>query len=447
MYRQVSDTVGVYQGEITLPDAMRRLSIGAYTITLPVFAVAVYTNGDFQVDLGFPWNADFSRSFTVEAVVFPGVPVVGSAGCYFGRLSSATTGLAPQALNGTFSPVLVFGFGMQLGFGKSIEYGALRAGFSVTAAGIMEGVLAPFNPYLPASTATGSPAQLQDSYYFWLRGTFGIAGRLYGSVDFSVIKAEVNVSLSLLLQVTCESYVSVSVTVIVSVDVSVSIRIDLGLFTIRLSFSFSMRLEETFTIENPGSAPWITAGPAGGAHSLSGPADRRQVHRRAPRTGLAATAAAADRWARLQPSSGGVKPLTAWLAPGLTVAHDEWDQSGSYVKQVPCYVFLPLIETVPETEGTVAQVVAQTAAAAADTSFELLAKMVLRWVVAAGQTADLTPEQVDQLVVSEADLTYLLDAVLVSTDSEPVPIAPQDVDTFLGRQFLMTMDVPSGAAG
>lgn len=445
MYRQVSDTVGVYQAELVLPDAMRRLSIGAYTLTLPTTAVAVYTNGDFQVDVGFPWNGDFTRSFTIEGVIVPGIPVVGSAGFYFGRLSSSTTDRVPQALNGTFSPVIVFGLGLTFGFGKSVQSGPLKAGFSATVGGIVEGVLATFNPYLPSATGANDPAQVQDGYYFWLRGAVAISGRLYGSVDFSVVKAEVDVSFSIMLQLTYESYVSMSVTVIVSVDVSASISIDLGLFSIKLSFSFSMRIQETFTLENGGSAPWLTAGPDPAAHSLAGPADRRHRYRRALSPGAARAAADEDRWTRLAKPTGGVKTLKAWLAPGLTVAHDENDPAGSG-RQEACYVLLPLIETVPADEGTLDEALAQNAAATVDTSFELLAKMVLRWAISAVQPGEVTPEMLDQRVVTEADLAHLRDTVLVSREGEQLPIGPDDVDTFMGRQFLFELREPTGNA-
>jgi LysM domain len=445
MYRQVSDTVGVYQAELVLPDAMRRLSIGAYTLTLPTTAVAVYTNGDFQVDVGFPWNGDFTRSFTIEGVIVPGIPVVGSAGFYFGRLSSSTTDRVPQALNGTFSPVIVFGLGLTFGFGKSVQSGPLKAGFSATVGGIVEGVLATFNPYLPATTGTGDPAQVQDGYYFWLRGAVAISGRLYGSVDFSVVKAEVDVSFSIMLQLTYESYVSMSVTVIVSVDVSASISIDLGLFSIKLSFSFSMRIQETFTLENGGTAPWITAGPDPAAHSLAGPADRRHRYRRALSPGAAQAAADEDRWTRLTESTGGVKTLKAWLAPGLTVAHNENDPAGSG-RQEACYVLLPLIETVPADEGALDEVLARNAAATVDTSFELLAKMVLRWAISAVQPGQVTPEALDRRVVTEADLAHLRDTVLVSREGEQLPIGPGDVETFMGRQFRFELRQPTGTA-
>src|SRR5262249_51663028 len=246
MYRQVSDTVGVYQTEIVLPDAMRILSVGVYTVTLPVFGIAVYTNGDFQVDIGFPWNEDFTRSFTIEGIIYPGIPVVGAAGFYFAKLSSATSTKVPRAINGTFNPVIEFGFGLQVGFGKSIHYGILSAGFSLTMFGIVQGTIGKWNPY-QITSGSGDAGQLQGDYYFWLQGTVGIIGKLLGTIDFAIIKADVNVLLQLMLQLTYESYVSITVSVIASVDVSVSISIDLGLFSITIHFSFLVPLEETFT--------------------------------------------------------------------------------------------------------------------------------------------------------------------------------------------------------
>ncbi len=430
MYRQISDTVGVYQGELALPDAMRHLSIGGYSVTLPVFAVAVYTNGDFQVDVGFPWGGDFSRSFTIEAVVAPGIPVVGSAGFYFGKLSSATSQLVPAISNGTFSPVLTFGLGMSVGFGKSVSYGLLKAGFSVTAAGIIEGVLATFNPYqVAAPSPSATPAQLQDGYYFWLRGTFGLAGRLYGSVDFSVIKADVDVSFTLMLQITYESYVSVSMTVIVAVDVSVSIRIDVGLFTIRISFSFSARIRETLTFDNGGTPPWIAAGPSAARLSAS---RRRHVHQRRPSE--AALSSLAPNWGRLLPAPPAAKiALTGMIAPAMTVARDESNPNAV----VPCWVFQSFIQTVPPGSGNLGEAIAQAGVAAAgpDTSFEAFAKMVLRWAIAAISDTSLSWENVDKQVISEADLTRLLDVVLRSDDNDPAPMSPADIDTFMNGQF------------
>ncbi|MEL6134281.1 MAG: peptidoglycan-binding protein, partial [Bacteroidota bacterium] len=104
MYKKISDSIGVYQIDFTLPTALRYLQFGAVNITLPSIGVQIYTNGDFMVDIGFPYNLDFSRSFTVQAIVPPGIPALGSGGFYFGKLSSATTNKVPQTNYGLFNP-------------------------------------------------------------------------------------------------------------------------------------------------------------------------------------------------------------------------------------------------------------------------------------------------------------------------------------------------------
>ncbi|MCU9952106.1 LysM peptidoglycan-binding domain-containing protein [Burkholderia sp. BKH01] len=437
MYRQVSDTVGVYQAEITLPDLMRHLTVGAYSLTLPVFGIAVYTNGDFQADIGFPWNENFSRSFTIEAIIPPGIPVIGSAGFYFGKLSSASTNRVPASSLGTFNPVLVFGFGMQVGFGKSIEYGILSAGFSVTVVGILEGVLAKWNPYRLTDAGREPSTQLQGDYYFWLRGTVGIVGKVYGTVDFAIVKADVNLTVKLLLQLTYESYVSITITVIASVDVSVSVRINLGLFKITISFSFSMRLKETFAIENTGTAPWFGDGrPVRGV--LRAPVERR-LSAFALARALSSTVYGAPDWRNLQP--GGGVDLWGYLVPGLTAARDEWTQTGTPAGQLPCWVALLLIESVPPAGQDGDASARKAAGDAVDTSFEALAKMVLRWAIAAVH-GPMTPAEVDRYPISATLLDWLATEVLVSTGDNPAPIPLDAVQAFLTTQFRVNLRVP-----
>src|SRR5690606_28546304 len=96
---------------------------------------------------------------------------------------------------------------------------------------------------------------------FLVRGTVGLLGRLYGSVDFSVVKADVDVRIAALAEIAYESFVSLSLSLVLSVDVSGSIKIDAGLFTIKITFKFSMRLKETFTIDNLGTPPSARDGP------------------------------------------------------------------------------------------------------------------------------------------------------------------------------------------
>ncbi|MFO7497584.1 MAG: hypothetical protein R6X05_18320 [Desulfobacterales bacterium] len=162
LYRRVADTLGVCHTDLALPDAMRQLDVGAYSVPLPVLGVDICTNGDFQVDLGFPWNQVFTRLFSIQGFVPRGVPVPGSGGCYCGKLSAAVAGGFPQATApGRFNPAQAFGFGLQVGVGKAIEKGVLRAGFSVTVFGILQGRIARWDPARPGAESAGDRGQLQ----------------------------------------------------------------------------------------------------------------------------------------------------------------------------------------------------------------------------------------------------------------------------------------------
>jgi len=443
MYRQITDTLGVYQGEITLPDVMRYLTVGAYSLTLPVFGFAVYTNGDFLIDVGFPHNMDWSRSLTVQGIVYPGIPVTGSAGFYFGELPAAATNKVPAADNGTFNPIVVFGFALQVGVGKSVQYGPLSAGFSITVVGVLEGVIAKWNPYPGSELATtgDSHSQVQGAYYFWLQGTVGIAGQLYGSVDFAIVKAQVNVAIGLYVQLAYESFVSLAISVIASVDVSITVKIDLWLFSISLHFSFSMRLKETFTLDNHGTTPWHVSGAPSG--TLRAPADRRLRARRA----LALAANASDAppppdWTRLAPTTDAdLRALTGQLLTGLAAAQDEWQTAPNPAAQLPCYVTLMSLDSVaPAGHGDGTD--------QADTSFEKLAKRMLGWAVAAvlPGSGQIAWSDLQTRAVSQDELTRLIEDVLLSTGTAPTPWPDDQLDTFMNNQFQLTVSIPPMAS-
>lgn len=431
LYRKVTDTIGVYQAQLQLPTAMRQFDVGAFSFTLPTFGVSVYTNGDFELDIGFPWNNDFSRSFTVQGIVPPGIPVIGSGGFYFGKLSAETAGSnVPATTKGTFNPVIVFGIGLQLGVGKTIEKGPLKAGLTVTVLGIVQGVIARWHPYLPDGDSQGGD-QLQGPYYFKLQGTVGVAAHLFGSIDFAVIKASVDVSLQITVQLTYESYRAIPITVSASVDVAVSLSIDLGLFTIHLHFSFSTSISETFTVGHDELAPWD------GSASLGEPAadlrtrGRRLVGARNQRL-LAGTAdgSLALTWTNLQAPATPLS-LDVYCAPAFTVVGDG---ATTPAQQQGAYVLLLWIASVDPNAGPTT---------GPDTSFEALAKQVLRWAVAAGQSGPVAATAVDDLVVSADTLEQLLAALADPTNS--LPIAPSDVDTFLQRNAKVGVTAPTTA--
>ena len=445
LYKKVSDTVGVYMAEIALPDVMRQIKLGTVNLTLPVFAIQVYTNGDFLVDIGFPWNQDFSRSLTFQALIITPVgipiPVMGSAGLYFGKLSSATTDRVPKSQRGTFNPVLVFGFGLQFGLGYSFEAGILKAGFSLTAVAILEGILAKWNPYeLPAGPADNT--QLETAYYFWFRGTVGLMGKLYGSVDFAIIKAELNIGFSIIAQLTFAPYEPILLSITVTVDVGLTVTINLGLFKINISFSFSARISQSVTIQAIGGrAPWADGTP----RSLLGqPLRTRQLppfavagHQSLP---LRAPSLA---WNNLlKPDTPA--PLRGYLGLGLTMAGDA---ATTLADQVACYVSMLFLESVgpPQADALRCTYAAleDKRLADTDTSFEQLCKMLFRWLIAAQQPAPLTSAQVDECLVSEEQLKQLL--AYLSNRDNPIPLASADLEQFLANQFVLTIAVEQTA--
>ncbi|WP_440134761.1 LysM peptidoglycan-binding domain-containing protein [Chitinophaga sancti] len=442
MYKKISDTIGVYQAEIVLPDVMRKINMGQFNITLPVFGIAVFTNGDFQVDIGFPWKEDFSRSFTFQTLIWTPIgipiPVMGSAGVYFGKLSSATTNRVPAATNGTFNPVLVFGFGIQFGFGYSFDAGILKAGFSLTAVAILEGILAKWNPY-QITDGSGNNTQLETSYYFWFRGTVGIIGKLYGSVDFAIVKAELNIDIRLLVQITFAPYEPIELSIVASVSVSLRVTINLGIFKIKISFSFSARIQQGITIRAiGGTPPWTTTEQArlfaAGAPVLQ---RRRRRFYYDQQELMAASADTKPVWSNLQ-KTGSPVPLTAYIGFGLTMAGDN---ASNVDQQLACYIAMLFIESVPPPQDDKANGVQKAYGAGADTSFELLAKQVLRWAIAAMQPGPLTGEEVDKLIVTDLQLAALLD--FLSDTSNPTPITADDVSTFLNNQFTVTANAPT----
>ena len=437
MYKKISDSVGVYQAEITLPDIMRKINMGQFNITLPVFGIAVFTNGDFQVDIGFPWKQDFSRSFTFQTLIWTPVgipiPVMGSAGVYFGKLSSATTNRVPVCDSGTFNPVLVFGFGVQFGLGYDFDAGILKAGFSLTAVAILEGILAKWNPYA-VTNGSGNNTQLETSYYFWFRGTVGIIGKLYGTVDFAIVKAELNIDIRLLAQMTFAPYEYIEISITASVSVSLKITINLGLFKIKISFSFSARIQQGITIKGiGGTAPWCS--PALSAAAI--PALQRSRRWRYEQTELlTAFAAITPVWQNLK-APAVPAPMTAYAALGLTMAGDNAAQPAN---QLPCYVAMLFIASVPPPQDDRNNGVLKAFGDNNDSSFEFLCKQVFRWAIAAIQPEPMTSAQVDALIVSDLQLAALQD--YLSNPANPTPIDAGEINRFMAGQFAFTVNAP-----
>ena len=402
LYKKISESVGVYQIDLQLPDEFRHLEFGEVSITLPNIGVKIYTNGNFYIDVGFPASiTDFSRSFSVQ--VFP---FLGFGGFYFGYLSGATSTNVPTTTCGIFNPVIEFGLGLSLGVGKTIDEGILKAGLSLTAVGIFQGVLGFFT--------ANSDLQTTDDTYYKIQGTFGLTGHIYGEINFAIISAKLDIMAYAYVTLTIESYKPIPISFEAGVSVSLKVKVNLGLFSIKVSLHFSATVSASFTIgsDTSASAPWNVCPPksqlAAGGGSL------------AAFSALDSTPAVELKWQPLTPAA--VVPLDLVFVPQLTV-------SGETGASGPQYVAMLYINS-----GTT------------DNSLASLTEGVLYWAINAmiGNTSDntgltwlqgqdITADQITQL------LCYF--------NTRPDNVAPfnyenssnNDIKTFISTYFKLNI--------
>lgn len=245
LYKKINENVGVYQIELKLPDVMRQLEFGSVSITLPIIALDIYTNGDFLIDFGFPANGDFTRSFAIQVL-----PFTGAGGFYFGVLSNATAKrLPPGPLCGSFSPVIEAGVGLRIGLGKDINKGVLKAGLSLTVQGIIEGTLAFYNDNLQRP-------EYDDAVFYYISGQVSIVGQIYGEINFAIISARLDVLIRIGVTFVMQALDPIVLGFFAEITVSVSVKINLGIFKITISLSFSATFRESFTIGSVSSKPW-----------------------------------------------------------------------------------------------------------------------------------------------------------------------------------------------
>lgn len=246
LYRRVSDTLGVYHLELVLPDVLRRFQAGIASVTLPVITLDVYTDGGFLVDLGFPRNLDFSKSFSIEMIIM-GVPVTGSLGLYFGVLSQGAVPSLPSITGGSFSTVVVAGAGARIGVGKSINVGILEAGLFVGIEGLLEGVLAFYEPAIPTES--------QGTYYR-VKGMLQLTGHIWGSVNFVIVKGKVDVYAYVRAEATFEAYRASLVVFEAGVRLDLTITVGWGWFSFDIKLSFSATIRHEITIGSDQTTPW-----------------------------------------------------------------------------------------------------------------------------------------------------------------------------------------------
>ncbi|WP_100448811.1 hypothetical protein [Glycomyces xiaoerkulensis] len=255
LYQKLGPHLGVYYGALTIPEAFRRIDLGAVALTLPAFRIWIYTNGDFKVSVGWPLGPD---SIGVAVAVF-----TGGGGFYFAKLRSGddpnhaakavppSPGTAPD-----YNPVLEFGLAVWLGLGRSIEKGPFSATLSLTLQGTFQGLLA---WEAPGGGRAASLSRAPD--YHWFAATVGIVGQLQGSIELKVIRISVLVRLSVTAGIAFESGYGTAAEVVARVHAEAGLTI----VFVRISVSFDTTISETFALSTGEHGPASLNGPRNAA--------------------------------------------------------------------------------------------------------------------------------------------------------------------------------------
>ncbi|HTI60213.1 LysM peptidoglycan-binding domain-containing protein [Mucilaginibacter sp.] len=407
LYKKVTDTIGMYYLELTLPDVMRHLEFGEVSITLPVVGLTIYTDGKFKIDFGFPASLnDFSRSFTLQAF-----PFTGSGGFYFAYIDAVASKHVPQTSKGTFHPVIEFGIAMQVGLGKTIDEGILQAGLSLTMTGMVQGSLA----WYYANDGSDS-----DDFFYWLQGTMGIVGKLYGSINFAIITASLTVEISASIAATLESYHAILLTLEVEVDVELTVTIHI-IFSINIHLGFHMKLTQDLTIgsDNLSAAPWYD--PNSNYELLYKPVPKEHLTRLNGTPGASHLRMIPLRWKAFRLDESQKENLQFYFVPHLTVS------TGPTGPQSPQYVAMLYTDISAGPTGP-------TGPSAPLSSFEKLAKGTLMWVINTmiHEEDEVITNKTSTEGISIGQLQNLLNTL---NNSSTTPISNQDIQNFLTSYF------------
>ncbi|WP_286152176.1 hypothetical protein [Sporofaciens musculi] len=240
LYSKVTENIGMFYARLSLPETFRKIELGAVKLQLGEAAVAIYTNGDFKIDLGFPHGGDFSRSFGLTYLIFSG-----KGGFYLGVLHGETSAQVPEASRGHFDTVLELGVGISAGFERDFSLGPVRFGASIQMVAIFQGVIAQYVP---------QECDRKDATYFKVRAMAGVTASVYGEVDFVVLKISFSVNLSVTVDLTIESYRKT----LLRLQVRAAVRAFIKILFIKIHFSFDFQWNPVFTLGEDSLAPWET---------------------------------------------------------------------------------------------------------------------------------------------------------------------------------------------
>ncbi|MEM7585398.1 MAG: hypothetical protein AAF560_18560, partial [Acidobacteriota bacterium] len=153
-------------------------------------------------------------------------PVIVKAGFYLGKLSSAA---APEQFGSNFNLIWAFGLGISGGVGKEIEEGPFKAGASLVLGLTVQGFLASFD-----GTLTDDGID-----YYWWGISLSLTGKIFGAVDFKIIKIDVSLTVVITVAFALETQHSSSLALTAQVKVNASVKIGF----IKISYSFDATLD------------------------------------------------------------------------------------------------------------------------------------------------------------------------------------------------------------
>ncbi len=262
LYRKINDHLGEFSADLTLPSKYRKITLGeppaATVITLPAVGLAIWTNGDFKVSIGWPLG---ERSFNI---VFPPDPIpwAGGGGLYFAKLRSEDA----TDLGSNFATILEFGIALRVGAATEGDASIVKYNASLYLFGSFQGFLA-WETHHSISSGVD---------YYWFCATIGIQGHLEGVVDFVIIR--VSLSLDVVASASLAFETAHSTTAQVEFKATVKASVKILFFSVSFSFTLDLQTQIQFgsgtpsKITGPSPPTLLTAPPAAGniAGILSG---------------------------------------------------------------------------------------------------------------------------------------------------------------------------------
>ena len=235
-YHRIRDDLGVFT--IETAQAHQQYGLGPLSFALPSLRISIYTNGNFELDAGYPQGDDWSRAMSLSVLSSTGASPRGAGGFYVAELGNATS----HGLSGDV--VVAAGVAVRFGLEDTFSIGVLSGGYKVGFVGRLQGAL--------GFGAEGGALTQLEPISFRIDGHLTISGSLWGKVDFGVVKASIAVAIAAGIGFLIDSAKGdIKLSFECHIQARASLDVDCGLFTVHLHFSFSRDFHFSLTLHLP----------------------------------------------------------------------------------------------------------------------------------------------------------------------------------------------------